>query len=759
LIQEADSARDAGQTASAAEKYTTAQTELTRLQRDDPTWNPRVIRFRQNYLRERIAELTPVATPPAAAPAAAEPPTPAPASPNASTPQPPSVERENELQNLGDEIRRLHAEKQLLEAKLKEALTAQPAALDPRELEKAVERLRALEKENELLRVNLQRESQAAAKAVAPEVLAQARGELANAQASLNAQASTNQVLRSENRHLKEHVETLHARAKELAEETQAARKLLASYSSENQVHQIGSVEIERLRSAELELAAARTNLQAQIEANTALKLEVERLVSRVAVLEAAPVSAPAPLAVPAPEPDAAPSVAAAALAVEAVPAPETIALAQHLREAQGRAAEQTERLEALIVEREQLRQQLRAGPTSSQMAVLELENAALRRDLEAARKNARTSGRQAALRRELRDLGQALSEQKSANAKLRNENADLQKRLTRAVAEVQAAAERNQAEWRHKVRALETERDRLQAAVESSKQAPAATASATPRAREARRLNRQVRELEARVRVLEARKTPYTAEELALFQEPIHKPPPPVQVVTQATNTKSPPVRNDAEPAAPEAKKKSLKDLPPGAGPLVMEAQRAFAARRFAEAEQKYLQVLKLDENNAFTLGNLAAIRMEMNRLDDAEQDLKRALAAAPDDAFSLSLMGILRFRQQRFDDALTVLSRAAELDPANSETQNYLGITLSQQGQRDAAEAALRKAIRLTPGYGGAHYNLAVIYATQKPPFLALARLHYDKAITGGHPKNLQMEAVLNGAAPPPGVSLGNP
>jgi Tfp pilus assembly protein PilF len=104
-----------------------------------------------------------------------------------------------------------------------------------------------------------------------------------------------------------------------------------------------------------------------------------------------------------------------------------------------------------------------------------------------------------------------------------------------------------------------------------------------------------------------------------------------------------------------------------------------------------------------------------------------------------------MLRFQQGNYEQALDALSRSAQLDPKNAETQNYLGITLSQRGQREPAEAALRKAILLNPNYAGAHHNLAVIYATQKPPFLELARLHYNKALGMGQPANPELEKQL--------------
>ena len=56
------------------------------------------------------------------------------------------------------------------------------------------------------------------------------------------------------------------------------------------------------------------------------------------------------------------------------------------------------------------------------------------------------------------------------------------------------------------------------------------------------------------------------------------------------------------------------------------------------------------------------------------------------------------------------------------------------------------MRRAIQLSPSYGEAHNNLAVIYATQKPPLLELARWHYQRALSAGSPANPDLEKWLN-------------
>ena len=51
-----------------------------------------------------------------------------------------------------EQVRQLEGDKAVLGARLKEALSAQPAAVDPKSLERAEARVRALEKETDLLR-------------------------------------------------------------------------------------------------------------------------------------------------------------------------------------------------------------------------------------------------------------------------------------------------------------------------------------------------------------------------------------------------------------------------------------------------------------------------------------------------------------------------------------------------------------------------------------------------------------------------------
>ena len=235
--------------------------------------------------------------------------------------------------------------------------------------------------------------------------------------------------------------------------------------------------------------------------------------------------------------------------------------------------------------------------------------------------------------------------------------------------------------------------------------------------------LQNRIDTLRSRLEILEAEKIPYTDEEKKLFAEP---------------NTGDQPVNTLQAKVA---------TLPEGGADDFKAGQAALIEAKFGEAEQKFLHVLKLDEENPLTLGNLALAQMEQGNYEGAEASLTRALKNDDEDAFSLSLIGTLRYRQKKYDEARDYLAKAVKLNPEDSRAQHFLGSALNNLGQRKAAETALRKAVQIKPGYSEAHHNLAVVYATQNPPFIALAKFHYDKAVDGGHKKNADLEKILNG------------
>lgn len=395
------------------------------------------------------------------------------------------------------------------------------------------------------------------------------------------------------------------------------------------------------------------------------------------------------------------------------------------LAEANRKLAEQTEQANKLASEKDTLQSRVRALTASAEAAeALRTENELFKKQIANFNSTAPATGNPSELSRQLARAEAQIAALQSDAEILRLEKIALQNRIKQmAAAPVTTTVlpPASQSADAQRLKQLEQERDNLLKKLEAANRKTYGRQGKTVAAK-VDELSNAILLLRARLDVFEARPVPYTPEELALFKKP--------EAILAAD---------------PRAGKASVKELPGGTVALVAEAQRLFSAKQFDRAEETYLEVLRQDEKNVYTLANLGAIELESGKLDDAEKHIKQALAVAPEDSYSLSLLGQLKFRQEKFDDALDALSRAAKLNPQSAEIQNYLGLTLSLKGLRGPAETALRKAIQLEPNYGSAHNNLAVIYLNQQPPLVELARWHYQKALEAGHPHNLELEKML--------------
>ena len=666
LIQEADKLNNGGQPREALPKYLQAQSALQRFQKGYPDWNTRIVSFRLNYLSDKISALSAWA-PPAASAAP-------PGSSPAASPAAPS-DWEHQLRALQDQVSRLQADKTVLEAKLKEALSVQPAAMDPRELARAEAQISDLQKENDLLKVSLAQEKNKPVAAPDTQALDEARQSLEEANRKLAEQARLAETLTSEKAALQSKLDSLAAQT-------------------------VNTAELETARQA---LEEANRKLAEQTRLAEALASEKAALQSKLDNLPAQPANTA-----------------------------ELETARQALEEANRKLAEQTRLAEALTGEKESLQARVTALRTDAEAAAaLRAENQLLKKqvaDLQAAPAPASPAEE---LNRQLAQAQAQIAALQSDTEILRLEKSALADRVKQLSDAPAATAVTTRAADAARIKELERERDDLRRSLAVANKELYSRKGRAAAARLAG-LEQQLATLRARLQVYEARQVPYTAEELALFRRPEPRLEQPVKRASRA----------------------SAQELPAGTVALVAEAQRLHANREYAKAEEKYLQVLQQDRNNAPTLANLAAIELDQNHLAAAETNIMQAIALAPEDAFSQFVLGRLRFVQANYDEALDALSRAARLDPQDAQIQNFLGLTLSEKGLRGPAETALRKAIQLDPGYGNAHHNLAVIYLTQQPPLAELARWHYQKALAAGHSRNANLEKMIEArsAAPAP-------
>jgi len=688
-ILQADSLLQNGHSEAAAARYQQAQADLQKLQADHPSWNPDIVKFRMDYLNDKLQSLAkfiaPTNAPPAAVPAN---PGQAIVAPAPSSEQATIAALQQQNANFQEQIRSLTAANVELQSKLKEALSVQPAAVSPDELAKAQARIVALQKERDLLQVALDQEKASNASALAAAKAAGAEQAVADYKAHAEEEAKKSELEL-----------TL---AKEAAT---AAQTKLAMATKELD-------ELKAARAAEQDkAAAAEKTAEAEAKKN---QEEMDHL--KEAGAESDKI------------------LAAATRELEL------------LRSAHPAEIQPTEGVKQISDEGDQLKQ-LMAQVSTDEAEIAKLKDEVADKEQKLTAANAELDSLKA--KQTSSAPGTAPPGGTEALIAERDKLKDELAQRSRDLADAEAHHMQELLNVRATLEQVQNERDELSKKLAGTTSAPpvdAAPAPATNAAPQNPLLAQRVEQLEARIAVLEAQPVPYTADELVLLKMPPNTNPPPATTAPVAIH-----VHTKA-------------DLPPGTSVLWDDAMHASMAGDYTTAEQKYNEILRQDENNVYVLAFLANVQFAAGQLADCEKTVQRALAIDPDDPGSLYLLGLLRYRQDRLDDALDALSLSARFNPTNAATQNFLGCVLADKGLHTAAETAMRKALQADPDYADAHFNLAVVYAGNQPPSLELARWHYKRAVALGHAKSPTLEKLLgedkdqtsnaSGSTPPPGT-----
>ncbi|MGD0745519.1 MAG: tetratricopeptide repeat protein [Verrucomicrobiota bacterium] len=286
LMQQADSLNSAGHTKEALAGFVEAQGELLKFQRANPDWHSKIVNFRLSYLAEKIAELTPQVrgipqsrTPQIPATNAPPPAASAPAVPPAT-----GADFQARLKALQAQVQGLQADNTGLEARLKEALAAQPTTVDPRELAKAQAQVRSLMKENDLLKVSLTqgRGGSAALPGLDTNLLAQLRQALAEANRKLAGEAARADRLAQENQTLQGRVRALlasPAAAEALREENALLKKQLAESRAQAAKSPAAALNAE-LANARARISILQSNAEVTLLERQALENRVRQLES-----------------------------------------------------------------------------------------------------------------------------------------------------------------------------------------------------------------------------------------------------------------------------------------------------------------------------------------------------------------------------------------------------------------------------------------------------------------------------------------------
>ena len=686
LISEGDNLAKSAQNKSAIQKYNQALNALNALKASNPNWKKGVIDFRISYVDKKLKTLS--ATNPT--------------NPTVSNTKtiPTELDPTTAQLTIDDLKRRLETlENNLIlkDAKLKEALSAIPTADETKRLAKIETDLQALKEENTGLKSSIDKAAGELKKAQGGMIKAQTEANKASIELAKAKAAADEAKLKLENAN--ERIKTVSAKVNN--KQTERLQKELTKNQNDLKTT------AEKLKDA----TSANSDLEKQLKAlrKTAQESDKktqdlqEEFAKKQSQLEAA--------------------------SNDLTTAKSSIAsLEKSLNSYEKGTVEKDLEARASSLKKELLKSQSALKETANKLDSTASTNSDLKKQLKSLQKNSKNNDKQIAqLQEDLEKSENNLKEATSQINSLTSNNSDLQKEVKnikkgskekelqdyiQSIEKRLAKAERSNTKATKNTKANRSFKDVF--SFRGNKRAENAQIA---------ELQNQVKTLRARLEILDAEKVPLTDEEKNMLTEP-----------TVATATK-----NSLDVMISTLPAEGAEDFKAGHAALFQDYQ-------YAEAEKKFMHVLKLDENNPFTLGNLAMAQMEQGNYKDAQTSLNKALKQNEDDAYALMGMGILSFRQKSYESARDYLARSIKINPEDATAQHFLGSALNNLGQQKAAETALRKAVQIQPGNSKSHYNLAVVYATQKPPFLALAKFHYEKAVKAGHKRNSELEKSIN-------------
>ena len=449
------------------------------------------------------------------------------------------------------------------------------------------------------------------------------------------------------------------------------------------------------------------------------------------------------------------------------------LAEAEKEKEQRGaKLAEAEKKIASVTRERDQAVAQIKTMKDAAQrVQILVAENSDLKKKLADAEKSMREisadkpkkEAELADVKGQLEDLRAQLVASQKANKDYETKVADMRSQLDDMASQLEKAKLKG-ATTEETVR-LTKENEMLRAIVVRERQEEARREQAKKlMLAEFEKLNIKSETLTQQIELLAQPITRLSDEELALLRQPVvsisdHNPASlkasfsfakktamsAVNIADSKTNATPPETPNAQQPAANDAGGFNP-EVPDELKPIARTAKQNFEQRKYRSAEKQYQQILTKSPNNLYALCNLGVVYFRTGRFKAAELTLKKAVAVAPRDEFGHTTLGIVYYRQSKFDDALTELTKALAINPNSATAHNYLGITASQKGWQEAAEREILQALADNPDYADAHFNLAVIYATARPPAKELAKQHYARATQLGTAPDPSLEKLLH-------------
>ncbi|MGV0964082.1 MAG: tetratricopeptide repeat protein [Polynucleobacter sp.] len=149
-----------------------------------------------------------------------------------------------------------------------------------------------------------------------------------------------------------------------------------------------------------------------------------------------------------------------------------------------------------------------------------------------------------------------------------------------------------------------------------------------------------------------------------------------------------------------------------------------------FQEAEDKFLESLRIVPDRPSTLTNLAAAQIKLKKYSGAKQCSERSMELEKNNPETFMNLGLISKEESEYDLALDFFNRAILLNPDQSLAWLNKGATLNQLKRYDEALVSHEKSLAINPGCAEAWANHGITLHELERYDEALAS--YEKALS---------------------------
>jgi len=163
---------------------------------------------------------------------------------------------------------------------------------------------------------------------------------------------------------------------------------------------------------------------------------------------------------------------------------------------------------------------------------------------------------------------------------------------------------------------------------------------------------------------------------------------------------------------------------------------------REFAQAQQRFLEAIKIGPKYAPAYNNLGLVLLEQERFDEAAERFSQAFEVDPNSVDALNNLGIVWLRKGKFREATIQFSQAMKVDPNYAPAYGNMGLVLAAQERYEEAIDRYDRALEIAPDSYDNLNNLGLALMATDRLDQALAHLSRAQKV---NPNNVEAYANL--------------